>query len=323
MNSLVLRFCCRIFRPIASILPFPYSKCSAFWPAEVSDKSVSNWWASAVVIVLVRSIQYVIILLSFIERCLLHDVDLEKAKKIELSKRSTFLEESVITDYIVKQGLAIPKNAPTDMALNFDNSVEKAHKLSSPRLVKSHLPFCTLPEDAFKKGKVILCLRNPKDTVVSYFHHEKLVNFQWFLDDFKASFDIFMNDLMPYGSYWSYTLAAWEKRNHPNVCLLFFEDMKQDLEGSVRKVARFLNKDLSSEQVEALVEHLSFKKMKGNTAVNKEQFKDFGFADKSGSFMRKGQIGDWKNYLTDEMNQRMDEAIEKHFKGTGLEFRYE
>ena len=64
--------------------------------------------------------------------------------------------------------------------------------------------------------------------------------------------------------------------------------------------------------------------MKSNAAVNKENFIGTAFNDiKDGRFMRKGEIGDWKNYFTEEMNRRMDEAIEKYLKPIGLEFQYE
>ena len=47
------------------------------------------------------------------------------------------------------------------------------------------------------------------------------------------------------------------------------------------------------------------------------------FRDKDGVLIRKGEIGDWKNYFTDDMNKRMDEAIEKNLKPIGLNFIYE
>ena len=107
------------------------------------------------------------------------------------------------------------------------------------------------------------------------------------------------------------------------MCLLFYEDMKEDLATNVRKVAKFLGKELANENVEAMVDHLSFKKMKNNPAVNKEEAKVAKMFNEEGSFIRKGEVGDWENYFTDEMNERMDEAIEKHLKPIGLEFRYE
>ncbi len=97
--------------------------------------------------------------------------------------------------------------------------------------------------------------------------------------------------------------------------------MKQDLEGSVRKMAKFLQKDLNDEQVAKLVKHLSFDEMKNNKTVNFESVVTDFSAD--GKFMRKGQVGDWKNYFTDAMNRRMDEVIDEYFKDIGLRFRYE
>ncbi len=100
--------------------------------------------------------------------------------------------------------------------------------------------------------------------------------------------------------------------------------MKQDLEGSLRKVAKFLQKELSDDQVARLIQHLSFDKMKNNKTVNFEAARKTDFSSPTeGRFMRKGQVGDWKNYFTDEMNRRMDEAIDQYFKSIGLHFRYE
>ena len=192
-----------------------------------------------------------------------------------------------------------------------------------PRMLKRHLHFCLLPADLFDRSKVIICLRNPKDTVVSFYHHEKLIKSHGYIGDFPSYFDLFMDNLVMYSSYFDYVREAWSKRYHPNVCLLFYEDIKEDLATNVRKVSKFLGKELTNENVEAMVDHLSFKKMKNNPAVNKEQAKIAKRFNEEGSFIRKGEVGDWKNYFTDEMNKRMDKAIEKHLKPIGLEFRYE
>ena len=46
--------------------------------------------------------------------------------------------------------------------------------------------------------------------------------------------------------------------------------MKADLPAVIRKTAKFLGKSLTDEDVTRLAEHLSFKSMKANKAVNKE-----------------------------------------------------
>lgn len=76
-----------------------------------------------------------------------------------------------------------------------------------------------------------------------------------------------------------------------------------------------------------MCDHLNFDKMQRNQAVNLEPMinpdgEDAG-ENNSVKFIRKGQIGDWKNYMSSEMSERFDEWIDLHSSGTGLEFDYE
>ena len=58
-----------------------------------------------------------------------------------------------------------------------------------------------------------------------------------------------MEDLLWFSPYWDFVLDAWNKRNHPNVCLNFFEDMKKDLPSVIQETADFLGKPAADEQV--------------------------------------------------------------------------
>ena len=243
-----------------------------------------------------------------------NDCNFEEAKHTTLTNRFPFLDIPILTDYRRDE---LPSLKQCDYFATLEG-------MPSPRLMKSHLHLCLLPDDLMEKSKVVICLRNPKDTVVSYYHHEKRVKNYGYTGDFQTFFGLFMDNLIRYCSYFDYVKEVWQQRNHPNVCLLFFEDMKKDLASSIRQVAKFLNKYLSDSMVDALLDHLSFTKMKDNPAVNKEDLVLNGmYTNKENHFMRKGEVGDWKNYFTDEMNRRMDEAIEKHFKPIGLEFQYD
>lgn len=117
----------------------------------------------------------------------------------------------------------------------------------------------------------------------------------------------------------------WRRRNDPNVLFIKFEEMKHDLPSVIRKTAEFLNKDLSDIQVEKLCEHLSFQNMKTNRAVNLEAIleKSFGTSYLEATdlrFIRKGEIGDWKNYMSEDLSNRFDEWAEQHLKGSELSF---
>ena len=53
-----------------------------------------------------------------------------------------------------------------------------------------------------------------------------------------------------------------------------------------------------------------------------EELRD-NYIGKDGDFMRKGEIGNWKEHFSPELNEKMDKWIEKHLKGSDLKFTYE
>ena len=238
-----------------------------------------------------------------------NDFDFKKTQEVPLAERGVMFDFPFLAGVLAKDGLPV------------ERIFESMEHAPSPRLILSHLPFALLPDDLSSKCKVIICLRNPKDTLVSKYHFEKLMKMYGFVGDLETYFDLFMDDCTVYGSYFEYVKESWGNRHRDNVCLLFFEDMKKNLGGTLRKVAKFLGKDFTDEQIEQSVEFLSFKKMKergaadGMQALKKE--------DSNGHFMRKGESGDWKESFTDKMTVRMDEAIAKHLTPVGLEFQYE
>ena len=161
---------------------------------------------------------------------------------------------------------------------------------------------------------MVYVARNPKDVIVSFYHHHKLMKMQGFSGGSLENFaDFFMKDqgecrvlsalLYPshliYYLVWSFftvifcpyfphILDAWAKRTHPNLLFIFYEDMKKNLRGEVEKVARFLGKPLTEENMTKLLEHLKFENISKNESVNFEIGKKIGFMNLDGAFMRKG-----------------------------------
>jgi len=85
----------------------------------------------------------------------------------------------------------------------------------------------------------------------------------------------------------SHVLDAWSKRHHPNMHFIFYEDLKKDLGGQLEKLARFLGKEISKEQLERLKEHLIFESTEKNEAVNNEASRKRGTMNEDGKFIRK------------------------------------
>ena len=61
------------------------------------------------------------------------------------------------------------------------------------------------------------------------------------------------------------------------------------MKGQVEKVANFLGKSLTEEQLTELTAHLRIDKFKKNEAVNYENYKKIGLIEQEGHFVRKGE----------------------------------
>lgn len=61
--------------------------------------------------------------------------------------------------------------------------------------------------------------------------------------------------------------------------------------------------------------------MAANPAINLEGIiTNYDPSDPENKFIRKGKVGDWKNYMSEDLSRRFDEWTEKNLAGTGLTF---
>ncbi|XP_059969252.1 sulfotransferase 4A1 isoform X1 [Mesoplodon densirostris] len=129
-------------------------------------------------------------------------------------------------------------------------------ELTSPRLIKSHLPYRFLPSDLHSgDSKVIYMARNPKDLVVSYYQFHRSLRTMSYRGTFQEFCRRFMNDKLGYGSWFEHVQEFWEHRMDSNVLFLKYEDMHRDLVTMVEQLARFLGVSCDKAQLESLIEH--------------------------------------------------------------------
>lgn len=109
-----------------------------------------------------------------------------------------------------------------------------------------------------------------------------------------------------------------------SVYLVSYESLQKDMKSEVRKMAKFLEKDVSENQIDAIVEHCSFSSMSSNENTDFSEFNKAGLMDfKVSKFMRKGQVGDWKNHFTVNQNIAFDEMYKARTKDWTLKFEFE
>ncbi|CAL4068944.1 unnamed protein product [Meganyctiphanes norvegica] len=203
--------------------------------------------------------------------------------------------------------------------------IQMTDVLPEPRVIKTHLPFSILSPHILENTKVVFVARNPKDAIVSYHHHSRLILGHGYTGTFEEFVKYFVADDLMFGPYWLMLRQAWERRSHPNMHIVFFEEMKADIKGALRKLNTFLGTGLNDKQIENVTEWTSFKSMKERGVMEGTADDSFWIKevkDKDGGFMRKGTTGDWKNKFTPELEKLVDEWTQKHLGDLGVNFKY-
>ncbi|XP_063587010.1 sulfotransferase 1C4-like [Penaeus indicus] len=173
--------------------------------------------------------------------------------------------------------------------------------IPDPRTIKTHLPFSLMTPDLLDTAKVIYVARNPKDVVLSFLHHSRLIKSIGYIGSLEQYVDYFVKDELIYGPYWEHLREAWPRRDHPNMHFVFYEDMKADPMAELRKLNQFLGTDLTEEQLE------------------KVQRTDIVLCF---IICEAGEAGGWKGHLNDMQEAKIDIWTKKNTLKLGIKFKY-
>lgn len=236
-----------------------------------------------------------------------HDLDYNTASAVNLTERSVFLE---VVSFV------------TNMDVN--DSMSQVEQLPRPRHIKSHLPLALLPKQLWTvKPKIVYVARNPKDVTTSLMHHYK------HLHGFKGSKQDFLDGILAdqiiYCPMVKHATEFWTVSRRDHVLFLHYEDMKKNLATVLLQVCKFFRKTFTPTQLAMLEQHLSFDSMKENNSANNQTLVtkmevatsvpcDF-------KFMRKGQVGGYKDELPAEFVSKLDELVRDQLRGTGFEYK--
>ncbi|XP_039619238.1 sulfotransferase family 5A, member 1 [Polypterus senegalus] len=196
--------------------------------------------------------------------------------------------------------------------------------LQSPRILSTHLPYEILaPALQGSRTKVINVIRNPKDAAVSYYFFHKMANF---LPDY-STFDEFLNSFLDgtvhYGSWFDH-VKGWEgNAKNLNIFYITYEELFQDLGGSLEKISHFLECSLLPEELSSVQRNSTFGSMKDNSMVNYTLIPNNIMDHSKGQFMRQGKIGDWKHHFTSKQNTKFNDVFNVEMSDSKLEFVWE
>lgn len=183
------------------------------------------------------------------------------------------------------------------------------------RFLKTHLPVDALVFSPM--AKYIYIGRDGRDMVWSLHNHHSRANEHWYgalndtpgrvgppigkpnPDQRQYFLDWLENDGAPFWSYWENVRTWWAIRDLPNVLIVHFQDMKDDLPGEIARIAAFLGMNPDAETLERITSHCTFEYMKAHA----DEVTPLGGALWEGggnSFIHKGTNGRWRDMLTAE-----------------------
>ena len=198
------------------------------------------------------------------------------------------------------------------------DSVWKA-SLEHKRAVKTHLSWDLIPFS--EQARYIMVIRDPKDVFVSGYHFFKESMLGRGLSA-ETWLRLFQSENFPVGGSWAVNAASyWAERRHPNVMVLSFKSMKRDLDGTVRKVAEFLDLHLSDEAMGEVCSKSSFAYMK--RMESKFEMWDLVPWRKHTSMIRKGAQGGSSELLSVQQQRAMDAYFMAELKRLGSDLPYE
>ena len=227
---------------------------------------------------------------------LMNGGDVEEARSRDINDRFPFMEWQT----------------PGDVS-----AVDKLAAEPGQRLIKSHLgPHFFEKALRETKAKFIICMRNIKDNLVSYYHfYKKLAVLGSFQGSFGDYLKLFELKELVHGDWFDFNLAWWALKDNPNILFTKFEDLSQDLEGEVRRVDAFLGRNSSDDVINKVCKNVMFDVMKENPTVNRSEH--------ISNFMRKGKVGDWRSHFSMEESVDLDDLYAKKMKDSGLVFQFD
>lgn len=185
-----------------------------------------------------------------------------------------------------------------------------------PRVVKSHLPYHEILKGP---GRYIYGIRNGLDVAVSYHAHSRKFVPGWSQVSLGELFSRFIAGELPHGSWFEHVKGWLRNKDRLNVLVVSYEDLRADLEAEVKRIADFCGITIDPAAMPRILERCSF-------AFMREHEAKFALpeppplpkpAGPDTRFIRRGQVGGWRQELDARSASDFQEACDRRLRGLG------
>lgn len=141
------------------------------------------------------------------------------------------------------------------------------------------------------------------------YHHlrrKKSISYQ---DNWNDFFELYLSGQVHYGSWFDFHLH-WEKflPSRQQVLYLTYEELKKNIKTCLSQLAAFLEIKVSAEVIDKVAIDSKLEEMKKNDKADCNWMR---INQNEDPHLRKGIVGDWRNYFTEEQNQHFNDLYIK------------
>ena len=224
--------------------------------------------------------------------------------------------------------LGVNINDPNEIAKSHIRVQEFINKdKKSFKFLKTHSSFVKMNGFSFTDLAntlgVIHIVRDPRDVVVSFAHHNNQ-SIEKTTEMINKDFALGANpkDKMPvYMGSWSRNYNSWKVFNNKRKYLLIkFEDLIQDKEENFKKILNFIkaltksNFEINDKKIRKILQEIEFDKLK--KLEEKEGFNEAKTDEKGKNipFFREGKSNNWKKTLDSTIKTSIEAACQKEME---------
>jgi len=208
-----------------------------------------------------------------------------------------------------------------------DTRIDAINASDDRHILRTHL---SASEVYRPLGKYIYVGRDPRDLVFNLYHFLKYADRGWYqhfnrygfdaqnLDEgFTVFWELWMQgDGIPIWPYFPNLKSWWERRNEANVLFIHFVDFQSNMETELRRIAHFLELDISSNHWPEIVEACTYENISKHSHEERTRNNSFWNGGFNGTKINQKNDG-WKYYLNDSHESEIERKLQEYVGVSG------